>query len=174
MAGVSRPPSHARAIIVGLSTAYHLAREGYSEIVVLEANKLTSGSTWHAVGRCATARTSPASWATASTSNKRLEAETGQATVAHSFGLEMEILTPTEVLDLWPAMQVDDIVGAAWLPGDGRPNPSDTAMALAAGARHGGVVIVEDCPVIGTGFATHDADWIARHLPPRAMRVSSM
>jgi sarcosine dehydrogenase len=197
--GVSAPPSHARAVIVGggivgLSTAYHLAREGWTDIVVLEANKLTSGSTWHAAGLVGQLRNSANITRLLGHSvalYERLEAETGQATgwrqtgglrlacnqdrltelkrqvtVAHSFGLEMEIVSPREAQDLWPAMQVDDVVGAAWLPSDGQTNPSDTAMALAAGARRAGVKILEDCPVTGirvekgraTGVMTRDGE----------------
>lgn len=179
---MTTPPTHARAVIIGggiigLSTAYHLAHEGWSEIVVLEANKLTSGSTWHAAGLVGQLRNSANITRLLGHSvelYKRLEEETGQATgwrqtgglrlacnqdrftelkrqatVAHSFGLEMDILTPAEALDLWPAMQIDDVVGAAWLPSDGQTNPSDTAMALATGARRAGVTIIEDCPVTG-------------------------
>jgi sarcosine dehydrogenase len=179
---MTTPPTHARAVIVGggiigLSTAYHLAREGWSEIVVLEANKLTSGSTWHAAGLVGQLRNSANITRLLGHSvelYKRLEEETGQATgwrqtgglrlactqdrftelkrqatVAHSFGLDMDILSPREALDLWPAMQIDDVIGAAWLPSDGQTNPSDTSMALAIGARRAGVTIIEDCPVTG-------------------------
>jgi len=175
-------PSHVRAVIVGggiigLSTAYHLAREGWREIVVLEANKLTSGSTWHAAGLVGQLRNSANITRLLGHSvelYERLEKETGQATgwrqtgglrlactqdrftelkrqatVAHSFGLEMPILSAREALEMWPAMQVDDVVGAAFLPSDGQTNPSDTAMALAAGARQAGVTIIEDCAVTG-------------------------
>ena len=179
---MSRVPSHARAVIVGggivgLSTAYHLAREGWTEIVVLERAKLTSGSTWHAAGLVGQLRSSANITRLLGHSvdlYTRLEAETGQApggrhtgglrlacnrdrltelerqaTVAHSFGLEMHMLTPKEALELWPAMRIDDLVGASFLPSDGQTNPSDTAMALAAGARRAGVTILEDCAVTG-------------------------
>jgi sarcosine dehydrogenase len=175
-------PTQARAVIVGggiigLSTAYHLAREGWKDVVVLERAKLTSGSTWHAAGLVGQLRSSANVTRLLGHSvdlYKRLEAETGQATgwrqtgglrlacnrdrltelerqatVAHSFGLEMHMLTPAEALELWPAMRIDDLVGASFLPSDGQTNPSDTAMALAAGARKGGVTIIEDCAVTG-------------------------
>lgn len=175
-------PTQARAVIVGggiigLSTAYHLAREGWSEIVVLERARLTSGSTWHAAGLVGQLRSSANITRLLGHSvdlYKRLEEETGQATgwrqtgglrlacsrdrltelerqatVAHSFGLEMHMLTPAEALELWPAMRIDDLVGASFIPSDGQTNPSDTAMALASGARKGGVTIVEDCAVTG-------------------------
>ncbi|MFN9960052.1 MAG: NAD(P)/FAD-dependent oxidoreductase, partial [bacterium] len=70
-----------------------------------------------------------------------------QATTAHSFGLEMHLLTPSEARDLWPVMDISDLVGAAFLPTDGQANPADIAMAFAKGARMGGVRIVEQCAV---------------------------
>ena len=104
--------------------------------------------------------TSPSSSATPSRLYDRLEAETGlatgwkmngglrlactperwtevkrQATTARSFGLEMQLLTPKEAQDLWPLMQVDDVIGAAFLPTDGQASPSDLVQALARGAR---------------------------------------
>ena len=70
-----------------------------------------------------------------------------QATTAHSFGLEMHLLTPSEARELWPLMEVGDVVGAAFLPTDGQANPSDITLALAKGARMRGAVLIEDCPV---------------------------
>ena len=70
-----------------------------------------------------------------------------QATTAHSFGLEMHLLTPKEAQDLWPLMTIDDLVGAAYLPTDGQANPSDITQCLARGARMAGVQIFEDTPV---------------------------
>jgi len=77
-----------------------------------------------------------------------------QATTAKSFGLEMHLLSPKEALDLWPIMEIGDLVGAAFLPTDGQANPSDITQALARGARSGGVAIVEDMPV--TAIAVKD------------------
>jgi 4-methylaminobutanoate oxidase (formaldehyde-forming) len=147
--------------------------------VLLERNRLTSGSTWHAAGLVGQLRTSANITQLLKYSVElygRLEAETGQATgwkmngglrlacnrerlteirrqatTAHSFGLEMHLLTPSEARDLWPIMDVSDVLGAAFLPTDGQVNPSDLALALAKGARANGVTIVEDCAV--TGFA---------------------
>ncbi len=161
--------------IVGCSTAYHLAGLGWREVVVLERHKLTSGSTFHAAGLVGQLRASANVTRLLKYSVElygRLEAETGQATgwkqngglrlacnearmteirrqatTARSFGLEMELLTPAEARALWPAMDVSDVLGAAFLPGDGQTNPSDTTQALARGARAGGVAIFEDTPV---------------------------
>jgi 4-methylaminobutanoate oxidase (formaldehyde-forming) len=161
--------------IVGCSTAYHLARMGWTDVALLEQAKLTSGSTWHAAGLVGQLRTNANVTQLLKYSVElyaRLEAETGQATgwkmngglrlacneerwtevkrqatTAHSFGLEMDLLSPKETHDLWPLMEVSDLVGAAFLPTDGQANPSDITQALAKGARAGGVTIVEDCPV---------------------------
>lgn len=163
--------------IVGCSTAYHLAAMGVGEVLLLERDKLTSGSTWHAAGLVGQLRTNANITRLLGYSVElydRLEAETGQATgwkrngglrlacnadrwtevkrqatTAHSFGLEMHLLSPGEALALWPLMQVDDVVGAAFLPTDGQANPSDIALALAKGARAKGVPIVEDVAVTG-------------------------
>lgn len=160
--------------IIGCSTAYHLAHMG-EETVLLEKAKLTSGSTWHAAGLVGQLRSNANVTQLLGYSvelYKRLEEETGlatgwkmngglrlacneerwievkrQATTAHSFGLDMQLLTPKEAQDLWPLMQVDDVVGAAFLPTDGQASPSDIAAALAKGARRRGAQIFEDTPV---------------------------
>ena len=173
-------PTSARAVIIGggiigCSTAYHLGKLGWTDTVLLERKKLTSGTTFHAAGLVGQLRTSANITQLLGYSvdlYKRLEAETGlqtgwkmngglrlacneqrwievrrQATTAHSFGLEMHLLTPQEAQDLWPLMTIDDLVGAAFLPTDGQANPSDITMSLAKGARMSGVRIVEDTPV---------------------------
>ena len=71
-----------------------------------------------------------------------------QATTAKSFGLEMHLLSPSEAQELWPLMNVDDVVGAAFLPTDGQANPTDITMALARGARMAGATICEDTDVL--------------------------
>lgn len=161
--------------IVGCSTAYHLGKMGLTDVLLLERGKLTSGSTWHAAGLVGQLRTSANITQLLGYSvalYDRLEAETGlatgwkrngglrlacngerwtevrrQATTAKSFGLEMHLLSPKEAQDLWPLMQVDDVVGAAFLPTDGQVSPSDIAMSLAKGARMGGVTIEEGVTV---------------------------
>ena len=153
--------------IVGCSTAYHLAKLGV-ETVLLERKKLTSGSTFHAAGLVGQLRSNANVTQLLGYSvdlYDRLEQETGQATgwkrngglrlacneqrwievkrqatTAHSFGLDMQLLTPKEAQDLWPLMTVDDVVGAAFLPTDGQANPSDITLALAKGARNAGAL----------------------------------
>jgi len=179
---MSAVPSAAQVVIIGggiigCSTAYHLARAGFKDIVLLERAKLTSGSTWHAAGLVGQLRTSANVTQLLKYSVElydKLEQETGQATgwkrngglrlacnqerlteikrqatTAHSFGLEMHVLSALEAKALWPIMDSSDVVGAAFLPTDGQANPSDIAQALAKGARMHGVRIIEDCPVIG-------------------------
>src|ERR1700682_3233059 len=173
-------PTQARIVIIGggiigCSTAYHLVRLGWKDVVLLEANKLTSGSTWHAAGLVGQLRGSAnitQLLGYSVTLYDRLEAETGQATgwkrngglrlacnaerwtevkrqatTARSFGLEMQLMSAKEAQNLWPLMQVDDVIGAAFLPTDGQASPSDIAMSLAKGARQNGVTIAEEVKV---------------------------
>ncbi|GLS87075.1 FAD-dependent oxidoreductase [Cypionkella aquatica] len=173
-------PSTARVVIIGggiigCSTAYHMGKLGWTDTVLLERKKLTSGTTFHAAGLVGQLRTSANITQLLGYSvelYKRLEAETGlqtgwkmngglrlacnearwtevkrQATTAKSFGLEMHLLTPQEAQDLWPLMTIEDLVGAAYLPTDGQANPSDITQSLAKGARMAGVKIFEDTPV---------------------------
>lgn len=174
-------PKTAKAVvigggIIGCSTAYHLAKLGWTDTVLLERKKLTSGTTFHAAGLVGQLRTSANITQLLGYSvdlYKKLEAETGlgtgwkmngglrlacnqerwtevkrQATTAQSFGLEMHILSPQEAFDLWPLMTTDDLVGAAYLPTDGQANPSDITQALARGARMAGATIFEDTEVL--------------------------
>ena len=161
--------------IVGCSTAYHLAKLGW-DVVLLERKKLSSGTTFHAAGLVGQLRSNANVTQLLGYSvdlYKRLEEETGQATgwkmnggrrlacnherwtevqrqatTAHSFGLDIQLLTPHEAQDLWPLMRVDDVVGAAFLPSDGQANPSDITMSLAKGARMAGAQIFEDTKVL--------------------------
>jgi len=152
-----------------------MGKLGWSDTVLLERKKLTSGTTFHAAGLVGQLRSSANITQLLGYSvdlYKRLESETGlqtgwkmngglrlacnderwtevkrQATTAHSFGLEMHLLTPREAQDLWPLMTIHDLVGAAYLPTDGQANPSDITQSLAKGARMAGVKIYEDTPV---------------------------
>lgn len=162
--------------IVGCSTAYHLGKLGL-EVLLIERDQLTSGSTWHAAGLVGQLRTSANITQLLGESvrlYKTLEEDTGlatgwkmngglrlacnedrwievkrQATTARSFGLEMHLLTPKEAQELWPLMTVDDVIGAAFLPTDGQASPSDITQALARGARRAGVSIRERVSVTG-------------------------
>jgi sarcosine dehydrogenase len=178
---VTELPSSAKAVvigggIVGCSTAYHIAKLGWTDTVLVEKHQLTSGSTFHAAGLVGQLRTSANITQLLGNSvelYRTLEAETGQATgwkmnggmrlacnqerwtevkrqatTAKSFGLEMHLLSAKEAQELWPIMEVDDVVGAAFLPTDGQANPSDITMALARGARMHGATICEDTEVL--------------------------
>jgi 4-methylaminobutanoate oxidase (formaldehyde-forming) len=180
-------PAHAQFVvigggIIGCSTAYHLARDHKADVVLLEQNKLTSGSTWHAAGLVGQLRSSASITQVLKYSvdlYKRLDAETGLATgwkmtgclrlatnqdrwteykrlatTAQSFGMEMHLVSPDEVKKMWPLMDVSDLAGASWLPTDGQASPSDIAQSLAKGARMQGVRIVEGARV--TGFDIKD------------------
>ncbi|MGH6946912.1 MAG: NAD(P)/FAD-dependent oxidoreductase, partial [Kiloniellales bacterium] len=179
---MSTLPTSARAVIIGggiigCSTAYHLTKLGWREVVLLERHRLTSGSTFHAAGLVGQLRSNANITQLLKNSVElygKLEKETGQATgwkqngglrlacnrerlieierqatTAKSFGLEMHLLSPKEAQDLWPLMDVGDLVGAAFLPTDGQAACSDITQALAKGARQGGATIVEDCAVTG-------------------------
>jgi len=177
---MSELPNTAKAVIIGggiigCSTAYHLAKLGWTDTVLLERKKLTSGTTFHAAGLVGQLRSNANITELLGYSvdlYNKLEAETGlatgwkmngglrlacnqqrwtevkrQATTAHSFGLDMQLLTPSEARDLWPLLNIDDVVGAAFLPTDGQANPSDITQALARGARMAGASIFEDTRV---------------------------
>jgi len=162
--------------IVGCSIAYHLTLRGVSDVVLLERKQLTCGTTWHAAGLVGQLRathnlTRLAQYTTGLYAS--LEGETGQATgfrqmgslalattearfeelkrgasMARCFGLQVDVLTPQQAAELWPAMAIDDLAGAVFLPRDGQTNPVDTTQALAKGARHRGARIFENVRVI--------------------------
>ncbi|MFZ2652326.1 MAG: FAD-dependent oxidoreductase [Burkholderiaceae bacterium] len=163
--------------IAGCSTAYHLSKLGVADVVLLEQGKLTCGTTWHAAGLVGQMRpnrnmTRMSKYAVELYST--LEAETGLATgwkqcgsvnvartaerwrvlkkqvsLARSFGVEVELITPREAGERVPVLRTDDLQGAIWIPGDGKANPADLCMSLARGARNRGVKIVEDTEVTG-------------------------
>ncbi|HRA94708.1 MAG TPA: FAD-binding oxidoreductase, partial [Aestuariivirga sp.] len=169
--------------IIGCSTAYHLAKDHKLNVVLLEQNKLTSGSTWHAAGLVGQLRSSASITQVLKYSvelYKKLDAETGLetgwkmtgclrlannenrwieykrlATTAQSFGMEMHLLTPAEVKKMWPLLNIDDLVGASFLPTDGQASPSDIAQSLAKGARMHGARLIEGARV--TSFDIKDS-----------------
>jgi glycine cleavage system aminomethyltransferase T/glycine/D-amino acid oxidase-like deaminating enzyme len=158
--------------IVGASVAYHLGLRGVSDVLLLERNQLTSGTTWHAAGLVGQLRSTQNLTRLAKYTTEllaALEEDTGQATgfqrrgsvsvastperleelkrqvsLARVFGLEAEVLGPTGVRDLVPHCRVDDLIGGIHLPGDGVTNPVDTTRAFAQGARRRGVEIREN------------------------------
>ncbi len=161
--------------IIGCSLAYHLIKRGCFDVVLLERKQLTSGTTWHAAGLVGQLRatrnlTRLAQYTTGLFAD--LETETGQATgfaqhgslslathegrfeelkrgasMARCFGLEVEVISAREAQAKWPLINVDDVVGAVFLPKDGKVNPIDVTQALARGARTGGARFFEDTKV---------------------------
>jgi glycine cleavage system aminomethyltransferase T/glycine/D-amino acid oxidase-like deaminating enzyme len=187
-AGRAALPARARVVvigggIIGTSIAYHLAHLGVRDVVLLERDRLTSGTTWHAAGLMATFGS------TSETSTElrkytrdlylRLEAETGLATGMRQVGLielavepgrleeyrrvsafnrhcgvEVHEISASEVAELWPLARTDDVLAGFYIPADGRVNPVDVTMSLAKGARQQGARIIEGVAV--TGVLTKD------------------
>ncbi len=182
---MSKPaiPSHARVVVcgggvIGTSVAYHLALLGWKDIVLLERDRLTSGTTWHAAGLMvtfgSTSETSTEMRKYTRDLYARLEAETGQATgfapigfieVAADrdrleeyrrvaafnryCGVDVHEISPREIKQLFPLAHVDDLEAGFYVKEDGRVNPVDVTMALGKGARMRGVQIFEGIPATG-------------------------
>ncbi len=173
-------PRSARVVIIGggisgCSVAYHLAAAGWTDVVLLERQKLTSGTTWHAaglVGQLQASRNRSRLAKYSADLYTRLEAETGLATgfracgsltvalsaerheeirrlaaMARAFGVEIHELTPAGVGALHPRLNLDGVVGGVHLPADGQADPGNVALALAKGARLAGACIAEDVKV---------------------------
>jgi glycine cleavage system T protein len=173
-------PAKARVVIIGggvsgCSVAYHLAKLGWTDIVLLERKQLTCGTTWHAAGLVGQLRGSKNMTRLAKYSADlyvKLEAETGvatgmrttgsisvaltnerhhellrQATVARAFNVDVREISPTEVKQMYPHLNVSDVVGAVALPLDGQCDPANIAMALARGARQRGAQVFENTKV---------------------------
>src|SRR4051812_13266782 len=168
--------------VIGCSVAYHLTKLGWADVVLLEQGRLSGGTTWHAAGLVGPLRATEAGTRLVQYSAELyagLEDETGFATGYRNVGgvivartedrmtqlrrtaanavaydLECEVVTPEEAQELWPPMRVDDLLGALWLPGDGKVNPADLTQSLARGARQGGARVVERVRV--TGYDVQD------------------
>jgi sarcosine dehydrogenase len=183
-------PTHARAVVIGggvigCSTAYHLAKAGWRDVVLLEQGRLTCGTTWHAAGLVGQLRAHQNMTRLVQYSAQlyqQLEAETGQATgwkqcgsvlvartpervtllkrvlaSSRAQGVACEFLTPSEAGQKYPIMRTDDLLGALWLPDDAKVNPADVTQALARGARMNGAKIFEQTRVT----AIHQKDGVA-------------
>jgi len=172
-------PTQARVVVVGggvmgCGLAYHLAHEGWTDVILLEKAELTSGSTWHAAGQI-THSTSSFGLGKCVDYNiglysGALEAETGQPVTWHGCGsfrlaytedemdwlrhtvsvgralkFNIELVGPERVAELHPFYNLDGVLGALHTPDDGHVDPSNVTMALAAGARRLGVRIIRQC-----------------------------
>ncbi|MGB7242102.1 MAG: FAD-dependent oxidoreductase [Sulfitobacter sp.] len=175
-------PSSARVVIIGggvigCSVAYHLAKLGWKDVVLLERKQLTSGTTWHAAGLIGQLRASANMTKLARYSAELyagLEVETGvatglrqcgsisaalteerreelfrQAAMARAFGVPVEELSPKEIKERYEHINLDGVVGGVWLPTDGQGDPANIALALAKGARQRGALIKERVRVSG-------------------------
>jgi sarcosine dehydrogenase len=173
-------PDTARAVIIGggvigCSTAYHLAKNGWRDIVLLEQGRLTCGTTWHAAGLVGQLRAHQNMTRIVQYSAKlyqSLEAETEQATgwkqcgsvlvartpermtllrrvlaSSKAQGVACEMISAKEAGEKYPVMRTDDLLGALWLPDDAKVNPADVTQALARGARMNGAKIFEQTRV---------------------------
>jgi dimethylglycine dehydrogenase len=174
--------THVKALVVGggavgTSIAYHLARAGWADVMLLERDELTSGSTWHAAGLLPLFNMSFATTHIHKYSvdfYKTLEAETGlnagfavvgnlrmaqtqarmdeymlYSTTAETCDVYHEFLSPKEIKERWPLVRTEDLKGALFHPQDGYINPADVTMAMAKGARQRGVIIERKWQVDG-------------------------
>jgi len=163
--------------IIGCSVAYHLTKLGWHDVLLIERKQLTSGTTWHAAGLVVTPSSSELDVEISTYTRelfKELEEETGQSTgfkpigylqlactpdwlierrrmavAARNFGVNVQEISATQVKQMWPLADTSDIIAGFYVPEDGRANPVDATMALAKGARMGGVRIYEETEVTG-------------------------
>ena len=175
--------------VVGVATLYQLARMGWNDVVLLERNELTSGSTWHAAGLLPLFNMSYSVGQVHKHSvalYKELEAETGQAVgfsqvsnirlamnrdrmdeyhqyagVARTIGIEVNFLKPEEVKEIWPLCNINGLVGAIQHPGDGYIQPADLTQALAIGARNRGAEINRGITVDGFEWQP-SGEWLVK------------
>ncbi len=169
-------PTQARVVIIGggvigCSVAYHLAKLGWSDVVLLERKQLTSGTTWHAAGLIGQLRASSnmtklarysaelylgleqetgvatglrqAGSVSVALTAERLEELTRNAAMARAFGVPVEELSPAEVKSKYGHINLDGVTGGVWLPTDGQADPANIALAMAKGARQRGAVVAE-------------------------------
>ncbi|MBT9470582.1 MAG: FAD-dependent oxidoreductase [Pseudomonadota bacterium] len=174
--------SHARVVVigggvVGVSTLYHLAKLGWSDVVLIERKELTSGSTWHAAGLLPLFNMSysvgqlhkysvalypaleaetdqavgfrPVSNIRLACTQDRLDEYKYYAGVAKTIGVDVRFLTPEQVKEIWPLCNVDDVLGAIQHPDDGYVQPADLTQAFAKGARANGATIYRHTTVTG-------------------------
>lgn len=173
--------------VVGVSTLYHLAKLGWSDVVLVERKELTSGSTWHAAGLLPLFNLSYSvgklhqysvdfyptleeetglnvgfsrvSNIRLATSRDRLDEYRYYAGVARTIGVDVDFLTPDEVKAAWPLAETDGLLGAIQHPADGYIQPADLTQALAFGARRRGATIYRETTVTGITQKTN-GEWV--------------
>jgi dimethylglycine dehydrogenase len=186
--------SHARVVVigggvVGVGTLYHLAKKGWSDVVLIERKELTSGSTWHAAGLLPLFNLSYSVGQIHKYSVKlydSLEAETGQnvgfkkvsnirlartkdrwdefmyyAGVAETIGIKVNVLTPAQIKEIWPLCETDGLLGAIQHPDDGYIQPADLTQAMAKGARSRGAEIYRNTSVTGIEQKAN-GEWVVK------------
>lgn len=163
--------------VVGTAVAYQLTKRGWTDVVLLEQNTLTSGTTWHAAGLITQARPTNGWRAVVKRSVeifRMLEADTGFSTgyvemgtlhlamsadrmeelrhqqlASISSGIEVRLLDADETVDMHPLLNPVGVHGSLFYPHEGRGGASDTTMSLARGASQRGAVVVEGVTVSG-------------------------
>ena len=186
-------PSEARVVIIGggvagCSLLYHLTRLGWNDVILVEKDELTSGSTWHAAGLCTQFIPSYNLMKLLRYSLElygSLEAETGRTVdfhrcgsvrlaesqdrlddfhyrkgIADLLGVPFEIVSPERARELFPLLDLDGVIGAAHLPTDGHVDPSDVTQALARGARSSGAEIFLHTAV--TAIERSGGSWLVK------------
>ena len=186
--------THARVVVigggvVGVGTLYHLAKKGWTDVVLIERKELTSGSTWHAAGLLPLFNLSYSVGQIHKYSVKlydSLEAETGQhvgfkkvsnirlartkdrwdefmyyAGVAETIGVKVNMLTPAQLKEIWPLCETDGLLGAIQHPDDGYIQPADLTQAMAKGARSRGAEIYRNTTVTGIEQKPN-GEWIVK------------
>uniref|UniRef100_W5M476 Sarcosine dehydrogenase n=1 Tax=Lepisosteus oculatus TaxID=7918 RepID=W5M476_LEPOC len=186
-------PESADAVVIGggslgCQTVYHLAKMGMTNVVLLERDRLTAGTTWHTAGLLWQLRPSDVEVEllahTRQVVSCDLERETGLHTgwiqngglfIASSkqrldeyrrlmslgkvYGIESHVLSPAETKDLYPLMNVDDLYGTLYVPKDGTMDPAGTCTTLTRAASARGALVIENCPVTGIQVETDDLGW---------------
>lgn len=162
--------------VIGTSVAYHLTQLGWTDVVLLEQGQLAGGTSWHAAGLVGRLRTSNSMTRINKYTAElysQLEAETGHSVgwkqvgslivaksedrmiqlrrtmaMAELFGVEAHLISPEAAYEKWPLIRIDDVLGAAWLPSDGKVIPKEIPVALAKGAARRGAKILENVRVL--------------------------
>ncbi len=181
-------PERAQVVIVGggmigASVAYHLTKLGWTDVVLIERDKLTSGTTWHAAGLIVSGGMTTETYAWMAKYTRELlegleeetELSTGfrpigyvqtgaspdridklrrEADFLRGMGIEREEISPAEVQELWPILDTSDVIAGFYTANEGQADPANCAMSLAKGARMGGVQVFEDTSA--TGFTMRD------------------
>ncbi|KFP18857.1 hypothetical protein Z169_10155, partial [Egretta garzetta] len=183
--GPSRPPPPSAEVVVvgggslGCQTTYHLAKQGVTSVVLLERDRLTSGTTWHTADhptprwiqglpwcRSCLIWEINTSWGAPSppaASDEQsfcclleLPVFLSRWQLGKVYGVESHVLTPSQTKDLYPLMNVDDLYGTLYVPKDGTMDPAGTCSTLARAAAARGAMIIENCPVTGIQVRADD------------------